>query len=253
MIFWEYDGSFEGFLSLVHQSYTLKTIPDAITRSECLATLLDERLWIQTNPAHAQKVAASLHHHFSKETIERLKHAFLCDDAEPERDLLLYIRMGFKSYRYLNDLAHPTIYAVHGYQRRVLSTLHKMNAYLRFEELEDKTLYAKIEPPRNVLPLMGTHFRKRLRGEPFIIHDTSRSLALWFRESEMKIESVEVYTDPELSPDEQKFRRLWKTFFASVAIESRNNPSLQRSHVPLKYRTYMSEFIDNCLDNELSI
>lgn len=248
MILWEYDGSFEGFLSLVHQSYILKTIPDTITRSSSSGTLLDERLWIETNPLHAQKVAASLHGHFSKEAIETLMHAFLCDDAMPERDMLLYIRIGFKSKQHLNDLAHPTIYAIHGYQRRVLSTLHKMNAYLRFEELEDKTLYAKIEPPRNVLPLMGTHFRKRLRGEPFIIQDTARSLALWFREGEMKIESVEAYTDPESSAEEEKFRRLWKTFFVSVAIESRKNHSLQRSHVPLKYRTYMSEFFDNGSD-----
>lgn len=242
MILWEYDGSFDGFLSLVHQSYTLKTIPDTITRSENVGTLLDERLFIQTDPLHVQKVAASLHHHFSKEAIERVKHAFLCDDAEFERNLLLYIRLGFKSSESLNDIAHPTIYAAHSYQRRVLSTLHKMNAYLRFEELEDKTLYAKIAPPRNILPLMGTHFRKRLRGEPFIIHDTARSLALWFRDGEMKIESIETYTDPEPSLEEEKFRRLWKTFFDHVAIESRINPTLQRSHVPLKYRTYMSEF-----------
>lgn len=242
MILWCYDGTFEGFLSLVHESYIHKTIPDRITSDEPPAYLLDERLWIHTDPLHAQKVAVSLHQRFSKESSERLKHAYLCDDAEPERDLLLYIRLGLKSPDYLNDLAHPTIYAVHGYQRRVLSTLHKMNAYLRFEELEDKTLYAKIAPPRNILPLMGGHFHKRLRGEPFIIHDTARSLALWFREGEMKIESVAAYTNPEPSIEEEKFRRLWKTFFDRVAIESRLNPALQRSHVPLKYRTYMSEF-----------
>ncbi|MBV5320673.1 MAG: TIGR03915 family putative DNA repair protein [Sulfuricurvum sp.] len=242
MILWEYDGSFEGFLSLVHKSYALKTIPDTITRSQNSGTLLDESIWIETDPFNSEKVAASLQKYFSKEAIERLMHAFLCDDVNPERDILLYIRIGFKSAEYLNDLAHPTIYAIHGYQRRVLSTLHKMNAYLRFEELEDKTLYAKIEPPRNVLPLMGAHFCKRLRGEPFIIHDRLRSLALWFREGEMKIESVEGYTNPESSPNEKKFRHLWKTFFDHVAIESRKNPSLQRSHVPLKYRIYMSEF-----------
>ncbi len=244
MIIWEYDGSFEGFLSLVHQSYTLKTIPDTITRHPHHTTLLDTTLWIESDPDHAQKVAQSLHRSFSKEVIERVKHAFLCDDADPERDLLLYLRLGFKSSESLNDLAHPIIYTIHGYQRRVLSTLHKMNAYLRFEELEDKTLYAKIEPPRNVLPLMGGHFRQRLRGESFIIHDTARAIALYFREGEMRIEQVESYDEPNQSPDEEKFRRLWKTFFAHVAIESRINPALQRSHVPLKYRTYMSEFMD---------
>jgi probable DNA metabolism protein len=241
---WEYDSSFEGFLTLVHQSYILKRIPETITRHSEKGSLLEERYRIDTDEVYAKKVAASLHQHFPKDVIERVKHAFLCDDAEPELNLLLYLRLGFKSTEYLNDLAHPIIYTVHGYQRRVLSTLHKMNAYLRFEELEDKTLYAKIAPPRNVLPLMGGHFRKRLRGEAFIIHDTARSIALLHREGEMKMEKVESYTAPSLSPEEEKFRNLWKTFFDRVAIESRINPDLQRSHVPLKYRTYMSEFLE---------
>jgi probable DNA metabolism protein len=119
-----------------------------------------------------------------------------------------------------------------------------MNAYLRFEELEDKTLYARIAPPRNVLPLMGGHFRTRLRGENFILHDTARSIALLHREGESSLVRVESFETPTLSVEEASFRRLWKTFFDSVAIESRLNPALQRSHVPLKYRTYMSEFID---------
>jgi probable DNA metabolism protein len=244
MILWCYDGTFEGFLSLVHESYIHKTIPDRITSDEPPASLLDERLWIETDEAIARRVGASLRERFSKETLQRIKHAFLCDDSAPERDLLLYIRLGFKSPRSLEDFAHPIVYAIHGYERRLLSTLHKMNAYLRFEELEDKTLYARIAPPRNVLPLMGGHFRTRLRGENFILHDTARSIALLHREGESSLVRVESFETPTLSVEEASFRRLWKTFFDSVAIESRLNPALQRSHVPLKYRTYMSEFID---------
>lgn len=245
MIIWHYDGSFEGFLSLVHQSYTFKTLPDSITSDSTPASLLDDQMWIETDEEVAQRVAASLQERFSKETLQRLKHAFLCDDSSPERDLLLYIRLGFKSPKFLEDFAHPIVYAIHGYERRVLSTLHKMNAYLRFEELEDKTLYARIAPPRNVLPLMAEHFRKRLRGESFIIHDTARSIALLYHENDIHMMRVSSFENPILSKEEASFRHLWKTFFESVAIEARINPALQRSHVPLKYRTYMTEFIEN--------
>lgn len=244
MIVWGYDGTFEGFLGLIHQSYLLKTIPDAINTREAESNLLDERMWIESDEAIAHKVSASLQQKFPKEALQRIKHAFLCDDSNPERDLLLYIRLGFKSIEHLDDFANPIIYSVHGYERRLLSTLHKMNAYLRFEELEDKTLYARIAPPRNVLPLMGGHFRKRLRGESFIIHDTARSIALLHQEGESRMMSVSSYDIPTLSSEEDKFRSLWKTFFERVAIESRINPKLQQSHVPLKYRTYMSEFLD---------
>ena len=244
MILWNYDGSFEGFLSLVHQSYILKTIPDSIIYDNTPASLLDHQMWIETDVEAAQRVAASLQEKFSKETLQRLKHAFLCDDSSPERELLLYIRLGFKSPKFLEDFAHPIVYAIHGYERRVLSTLHKMNAYLRFEELEDKTLYARIAPPRNVLPLMGGHFRNRLRGENFIIHDTARSIALLYRDNHIHMLRVSSLENPILSKEETSFRHLWKTFFDSVAIEVRINPALQRSHVPLKYRTFMSEFIE---------
>lgn len=240
---WLYDGSFEGFLSIVHESYLSKTIPDAIRTHKDPSSLLDECRFIQTEELSASKVASSIRERFSKPIIERIFHAFLCDDSQPERDLLLYLRLGFKSADYLNDYAHPVIYTVHGYQRRVLSTLHKMNAYLRFEELEDLTLYAQIAPPRNVLPLMGKHFKTRLRNAPFIIHDTKRSLALLFKEGTLRLEQVGEYSEPIRSAEEERFRQLWKTFFARVAIESRINPKLQRSHVPLKYRTYMSEFM----------
>lgn len=244
MTTWSYDGTFEGFLSLINESYLQKSLPDAITSEEAEPSLIDEQMWIETDEAIARKVARSLQEKFPKEAFQRIKHAFLCDDSHPERELLLYIRLGFKSPHYLDDFAHPIVYAIHAHERRVLSTLHKMNAYLRFEELEDKTLYARIAPPRNVLPLMGGHFRKRLRGENFIIHDTARSIALLHQWGESRMMSIASYDIPTLSSEEEKFRSLWKTFFERVAIESRINPKLQQSHVPLKYRTYMSEFLD---------
>lgn len=241
---WLYDGSFEGFLSIIYESYNSKTIPDSISTDEKLPSLLDECRFIETDETNAVKVASSMRQNFSTAINERISHTFLCDDSNPERDLLLYIRLGFKECTYLEDYANPIVYAIHAYQRRVLSTLHKMNAYLRFEELDDHTLYAQIAPPRNVLPLMGKHFRKRLRGERFIIHDTQRSIALLYHEGELRFERIGEYTEPIRSTEEDTFKRLWKTFFSRVAIESRINLKLQQSHVPLKYRTYMSEFLD---------
>lgn len=45
-------------------------------------------------------------------------------------------------------------------------------------------------------------------------------------------------------PDETeaRYRKLWKTFFDTVAIQSRRNARCQRSHLPLRYRTDMTEF-----------
>ena len=37
---------------------------------------------------------------------------------------------------------------------------HKLTGFIRFEELEDKTLYAKIESKFNVVYVLGRHFQK---------------------------------------------------------------------------------------------
>lgn len=239
---WWYDGSFEGFLSLVHESYLRRVIPDSIVRYRSTASLLDEVDDIRTDYQVAAKVFDSMRKTFSQTVSERIAHVFLCDDEPFERDLLLYIRLGFKSESFLNDLAHPVVFAIHGYERRVLSTRHRMEGFIRFEELEDGTLYARITPPRNVLMLLGGHFTKRMCGTPFIIHDLKRSLAMTYSGGIIGIHTVASADIPDLSADELKFQRLWKTFFDHVAIESRTNHHLQRSQVPLLYRKYMSEF-----------
>ena len=45
-------------------------------------------------------------------------------------------------------------------------------------------------------------------------------------------------------PDEKEaqYRRLWKTFFDTIAIRERRNPRCQRSNMPLRYRSTMTEF-----------
>jgi probable DNA metabolism protein len=117
-----------------------------------------------------------------------------------------------------------------------------MYGFVRFEELEDKTLYAKIETKFNVLPFLGRHFYKRLSTSDFIIHDIKRNLAFVKSNKDAQIRSVASFEAPTLSQEEEHFKRLWKVFFQSVAIKERENKKLQQNFVPLLYRTYMSEF-----------
>jgi probable DNA metabolism protein len=113
-----------------------------------------------------------------------------------------------------------------------------MYGFVRFEELEDGVLYAKIEGKFNILPFLGKHFTKRLSGCNFIIHDTKRELAYL----NGKIHQVADFKIPTLSKDEAKFQKLWKIFFNKVAISERKNLKLQQNFVPLLYRKYMTEF-----------
>lgn len=168
-------------------------------------------------------------------------HAFLCDDLPFEMDLLHFLRMGLEDAGQLRDLAHPVVFAIEGYQKRVLRTLHKM-LETRFEELADGSLYARIEPPRNVLPMMGRHFAERFGREDFTIRDVKRFQALLYAQGSLKLRTVHAWQEPELSPDEQTFQKLWNIFFDEIAIKDRINPALQRNFVPIRYRRWMTEF-----------
>lgn len=239
---WYYDGSFDGLLCAVATSYAQKSIPDTLQVEPDSGSLFDAPQEIETDGVQARRVAAAIQKHFDPRTRRRLMHAFLCDDSAPERDLLLYIRLGFKSPALLEQLSHPVVYAVEGYEKRVMTTRHKMLAFTRFEELGDGTLYARIEPPRNVLPLLGSHFAARLGGTPFIIHDLGRQTALLHRDGQTEFRQVHAAKTPQRSADEAHFQQLWRTFFDRVAIASRHNPALQRQFVPLHYRRWMTEF-----------
>ena len=58
-ILYFYDGSFEGFLSCVFESYAKRERPSGI-ESEEIPTLFPTR-WVETDAAHAQRVLRKLH------------------------------------------------------------------------------------------------------------------------------------------------------------------------------------------------
>ena len=239
---WLYDGSMVGFLSALVRTYRERHMPQTLVKQLDEHDLFAPVQTVLSNPDEAQKMAQHLREQLEAIHYERILHAFLCDDIAFELDLLRYARMGLHQPKALFDLSDPAVYAVEGYQKRVLATAHRMTGFTRFEELADGTLYARIAPPRNVLTLLGRHFKKRFAQERFIIHDVQRELVLSHAHGVMKVHVVSDVQIPERSANEQQYQMLWRSFFDSVTIEDRLNLKLQRQHVPLLYREWMSEF-----------
>jgi len=241
-MFWVYDGTFEGFLSCVAESYERRILPERIERSRTAAGLFEQLESIETDTEKSGRLFDAMKEQFGKKICERIYHAYLCDSLSPEAELLHYIRLGFKSPTLLESLSHPVVYAVEQYEHRLLRALHQMVGFARFESVETGVLYARIEPPQNVLPLMGHHFKKRFGSESFIIHDLKRATALVHTHGTLELHDVHNYDLPRTDSDEKRFAELWRLFFENVCIESRRNEKLQRQHVPLLYRRWMTEF-----------
>jgi len=237
-----YDGSFEGFLSLVYEVYYEKLPISSIVKKMPESLLFERFHEIFTDETKARKVLDAIIKHFTKEQQRTIFNIFLCDTRAYEMALLEYLRIGFKNPKILRNINNPNLFYIQNLEKELLCLVHKMYGFTRFEELEDGTLYAKLETKFNIVPFLGEHFCKRLGNIPFIIHDIKRALAFVKNDELHEIRSIAAFDAPNFSSEEEKFKALWKSFFKAASVESRHNPKLQQSWVPLLYRTYMSEF-----------
>lgn len=237
-----YDGTFEGFLSLVYEVYYKKLKPIKIYKTLPNEMIFEEILELKTSKENTIKVLNAIKTKFPKELIQRILNIFICDLKEFELYLLEYIIIGFKETKQLYNINNFCVFYLNNLEKELFRNVHKLTGFIRFEELEDGTLYTKVESKFNVVYFLGKHFLKRFNNQNFIIHDLNRKLAFVKMQNDFSVQEVAFFDEPNYSSNEQKFQKLWKSFFNAVTIKERFKPKLQKQLVPLIYRTYMSEF-----------
>lgn len=239
-----YDGTFEGFLSLVYEVYYKKLKPIKIYKTLPNEIIFEEILEIETSQDNVLKVLNAIKTKFPKEILEKILNIFMCDSKKFEMALLEYIIIGFKETKQLFNINNSCVFYLNSLEKELFRNIHKLTGFIRFEELEDATLYAKVESKFNIVYFLGKHFLKRFNNQNFIIHDLNRKLAFVKMQNDFSVQEVAFFDEPNYSSNEQKFQKLWKSFFSGVTIKERINSKLQQQMVPLIYRTYMSEFFD---------
>lgn len=237
-----YDKSFEGFLTLVYDVYYEKINPNTIYKKLPSELLLEEYKQIITDEEKALKVLNALKTRFPKSSFKTILNIFMCDNIDFELNLLYFIILGFKDIKQLSNINNSCVFYIQNLEKELFRVNHKMTGFLRFEELEDKTLYAKLESKFNLAYFLGKHFTKRLNNQNFIIHDINRKIAFIRSKEQNFMQNIASFEEPILSKEEEKFKKLWNSFFSAVSIESRKNEKCQKNLVPLLYRTYMTEF-----------
>ena len=238
-----YDGSFEGFLSLIYEVYYKKLKPINIYKELPTKIIFEEIIYIQTNEENYTKVLKAMKSKFQKKIVQRVMNIFMCDSKNFEMALLEYIILGFKDDKQLLNINNSCVFYLNNLEKELFKNVHKMYAFVRFEELDDNSLYAKLECKFNTLYFLAKHFLKRFNNQDFIIHDINRKLAFIKIGEDFSFQEVAHFEEPSQSQNEQKFQKLWKSFFKGISIEERVNLKLQQNQVPLIYRTYMSEFL----------
>ncbi len=238
-----YDGGFEGFCTMIHDSYIYKYKPTSILTQALDSLFADSIIYIQTDIQKARKVTDAMEKKFSKKIQKRIMHIFMCDHSDFSHDLYRYVLLGFSRPRELENRLIDYVKNILALERRLFSNVHKAYGFVRFMELKQGGLYAEYDNDFYLLPFLLRHFARRLPGEDFIIHDTRRGLAAVYQKGHKDIYTVDSAQLPQASKQEEKYSRLWRTFFEAVSIQSRHNPKLQQNQLPLIYRKYMTEFL----------
>lgn len=236
-----YDGSFDGLMCCVFESYRQKEDPCDIRPGTALPNLFERFKTIETDLQKSERVYRSLGVKISPRVQEFIKLGFLT--CVPQKELLIYrfLRLGFQSGdRVMGMLANDTVHALQKAVRSLTNESHKLMGFVRFS-VYDKALVAVIAPQNYVLPLLARHFCDRLRGENFMIYDEVHAMALICQDGEAAIIDVDELTLPEPGEEEREYRRLWRQFYDTVAIRSRYNPRCRMTHMPKRYWRNLTE------------
>ncbi len=241
-VIYYYDGSFDGLLCCVFESYDKKEIPLDILLPDAPQTMLLPTKEIETVPEKAARVLASIPKKMGDAALDFVRRAFLTCLDHKERYILLFLRLGYThGPKIMNMLADDVVNTLFKAVKHLDNESHLLKGFIRFS-IFNNALVSEIEPKNYVLPLLVVHFRERYPEERFLIYDKTHGMALIYRPYESAIIPIEDLQLPEPDEEEQSFRNLWQLFYNTIEVEGRHNPKCRMGHMPKRYWKYMTEF-----------
>lgn len=241
-VIYSYDGSFEGLLCCVFESYSTRETPvDILAPGDHQAMLFPVKA-IATDLEKAERVLASIPQKMGTHALDFVRHGFLTCLTQKELNILLFLRLGYShGSSVMNMLADTTVNTLFKAVTHLKRESHLLKGFVRFS-IFNNALVAEIEPKNYVLPLLTQHFCERYPEEHFFIHDKTHGMALIYQPHRHAIIPLENLQLPEADIEELAFRKLWQLFYDTIAIEGRYNPKCRMGHMPKRYWKYMTEF-----------
>lgn len=238
-----FDGTKNGLLTCIFESFYEKRIPDDVT-TECVQCgLLDEIVTIKTDNEKAERVYKCLKNCKTKYLVSDFNLTFRSGEKKRFKVLFDYLNVAIsnKNIDVSKAFALPEIQAFTDLKNRIYTETHRFKGFLRFMETEKGFYYACYEPDNDITELLVPHFTARLQS-PFIIHDIKRNILALCDGKRYKIlnggdNGVTVF----ISESEEIFLNLWQKYYKSINIEERKNLRQMRNYMPERYWKNLSE------------
>ncbi len=238
-----FDGTKNGLLTCIFESFYDRRIPDDVT-TECVQCgLLDEIVTIKTDSEKAERVYKCLKNCKTKYLVSDFNLTFRSGEKKRFKVFFDYLNVAIsnKNIDVSKAFALPEIQAFTDLKNRIYTETHRFKGFLRFMETKKGFYYACYEPDNDITELLVPHFTARLQS-PFIIHDIKRNILALCDGKRYKIlnggdNGVTVF----MSESEEIFLDLWQQYYKSINIEERKNLRQMRNYMPERYWKNLSE------------
>jgi probable DNA metabolism protein len=247
-----YDGTFEGFLSVVFECYSHKLEPSNICSEKNLQdTMFVEKEFINTNIAYSDRVWKGLQKKLSTELNQLPYSAFLSGEEGIEIALLHFIRMAFSSPVPIEgNFGDMDVLMVRKAARRVMKEAMRILQFIRFQRTLDDIYFSAISPDFDVMPMTLKHMKERFADQLWVVYDLKRDYGFFYNK-----QTIEEITLNEksfnnkngavplhlLQEDEANYQTAWKGYCQNITIRERLNPKLQKQHMPKRYWKFLPE------------
>lgn len=207
---------------------------------------------METNEAHATRVLTGLQKRAGKDIAKWLKKAFLTEQPGTERLILHLVERQMETTSDVRkDAGDLKIRKLQQLHQQMGREVHRMHAFVRFQETPDGMFVALVNPDFNCLPLLGDHFAARYPAMEWLIYDTKRHYGLHWDDQAKKADFITLDTTNDghlrhlsaemLATTETDYQDLWNVYFKAVDIPERRNMKLHLQHVPKRYWKYLTE------------
>lgn len=250
------DGSFEGLLSAVYDSWyvrednVLNILPGMPAQPDFLITYKP----VKTNEAKAEKVFDAIVEKISADAARRLMLCWFSEQEDAGRIILNYLRFGFAQGPQVEEMViHKYVKPMHDACGRVGFEAHRMLGLLRFYKTKQDWYCAVIEPQYYILPMLAEHFASRMADSRWMIHDRGRELTAAFELGEWSVVPGRLIDTARMHADEDGYQQMWRRYFDAMAIENRLNRKLQQHFIPKRYWKHLVEDPNGALNKALKL
>lgn len=243
------ENSLESIFTAVYMAYERKNTEDALLVLHQDPMLFAENVRVKEDLEKVYKVMNTLKRTFGEEDYQMLCLALASEDEAKAQAVFGTIRHGLqvksKPNHLFDHLAQGEVLKAFKLGQNASREVDHLLGFLRFQELENKILYAEVGPKNNVVTFLAPHFADRLPQENFVIYDDHRGIFIvhpaggqWY------IRTVEDSWKPQIKLSEEEFmyQALFRRFCNAIAIKARENKALQQNMLPLRFQKYMIEF-----------